>query len=1028
MPIITRPTTGGGVITDPSVPADGTQNFTGSVSASDDLLAGDDIIAGDDITASGTMSAAAVSTNALVIPTGAGVGLVLTSDGSGNATWQSVAGTGDVVGPASATDSGIAVYDGITGKLLQNSSVTIDPSGNIATAGTVDGRDVSADGSTLDGLSGATYVNSFKTRTGAVVPASNDYTWAQIDKSTSDIADITTKSHTSLSDKGTYTHTEIDTHLNSGVIHFAETSIDHANILNKGTNTHVQIDSHISSDHVNSFNTRTGAVTPQSNDYTWAEIDKTISDLADLTTKSHTSLTDKGTYTHDQIDTHLDSGILHFTEASVDHTSIQNIGTYTHTELDLHVDSGLIHFAESSIDHVNIQNKGTNTHTQIDTHISDSDIHIANSGLDHGLLQGLSDDDHEQYYLVDGTRHITGDLVASGTNNKIFSTTQWYDGSYNARALVNSDGEFSNTLGQTNTEVFGAGITQEGANKRNCTIIGAGAKSQNFYEVVIGSDASGGSGGASVTIGHGCNGTGNYSINIGYNSGGNNSDQAVGIGAGTTVRDHSVAIGYGTVLSGSYGVVIGNIARGSTGTHAVAIGYNTDTANHSIAIGSDAEAMGSNCIALGPYATNSTNNSFSCGAHAYTIDDVWFGKGVSHTVPTGWTLHSTRGSGTDITGSTLKLIPGEGTGTGESGSLEVWTAPAGDSGSSLNTSEKRFEVLSNGNAQFYGSTVTASGIVASGIQIRGGSTNGYYLQSDADGNASWAASVASDPMLLSNGSEGAPTYSFSSDSTTGMYLESAGNLMFTAGGADSWKVNSGGHLVPADDITGSVGSLNKRPYSYHASPFGYIVHNDTSNVEKGTLRYYTGYPQLNVEGSNPRLALATDSINALYIDNSQNVGIGTTTPSTRLEVNDRIIASGIFDNDLDTGIYVEQSADLDSVEIITSGQNRLSVNEAGIFTFNGLTKEIDSASIDDDGEIILTTAVAGWGFVQAGDNEEYAQVAFTSAGVVTLIYNSTNVANTDSDGNLCIYDAGTGIAIKNRLGSTKTIRYEINYS
>jgi hypothetical protein len=40
-------------------------------------------------------------------------------------------------------------------------------------------------------------------------------TWANIDKSTSSIADITTRSHTALTDIGTNTHTTIDTHLDS---------------------------------------------------------------------------------------------------------------------------------------------------------------------------------------------------------------------------------------------------------------------------------------------------------------------------------------------------------------------------------------------------------------------------------------------------------------------------------------------------------------------------------------------------------------------------------------------------------------------------------------------------------------------------------------------------------------------------------------------------------------------------------------------------------------------------------------------
>ena len=62
-------------------------------------------------------------------------------------------GVGDaIIGPGSSTDEAVARFDGTTGKLAQNSAVTIDDSGNIATAGTVDGRDVSVDGTKLDGI------------------------------------------------------------------------------------------------------------------------------------------------------------------------------------------------------------------------------------------------------------------------------------------------------------------------------------------------------------------------------------------------------------------------------------------------------------------------------------------------------------------------------------------------------------------------------------------------------------------------------------------------------------------------------------------------------------------------------------------------------------------------------------------------------------------------------------------------------------------------------------------------------------
>jgi hypothetical protein len=64
------------------------------------------------------------------------------------------AGGGDVTGPAGATDNAVARYDGATGKLLQDSLVTVSDAGSVSVpAGqTVDGRDVSVDGTKLDGV------------------------------------------------------------------------------------------------------------------------------------------------------------------------------------------------------------------------------------------------------------------------------------------------------------------------------------------------------------------------------------------------------------------------------------------------------------------------------------------------------------------------------------------------------------------------------------------------------------------------------------------------------------------------------------------------------------------------------------------------------------------------------------------------------------------------------------------------------------------------------------------------------------
>jgi hypothetical protein len=112
------------------------------------------------------------------LPAGGTSGQVLTkqSGADGDADWQDpAAGSGDLVGPPSSTAQAVVRFSGTTGKLAQNSGVTIDDSnnvagvvgltmtGNLAVSGTVDGRDVAADGTALDshiGAGGAVHANA----------------------------------------------------------------------------------------------------------------------------------------------------------------------------------------------------------------------------------------------------------------------------------------------------------------------------------------------------------------------------------------------------------------------------------------------------------------------------------------------------------------------------------------------------------------------------------------------------------------------------------------------------------------------------------------------------------------------------------------------------------------------------------------------------------------------------------------------------------------------------------------------------
>ncbi len=180
-----------------------------------------------------------------LVSTGPNVWVQLNATGTG----------GDVVGPAVATDNAFARFDTTTGKLIQDSSVIADDSGNITTVGTVDGRDIAADGTNQDNH----------------IAAANPHS-------------------------GSASTTDLTTHTSDGTIHFTEGAIDHTNILSVGTNTHTQIDMHLAAANPHSDSASDTDLTAHTGDatihFTEASID-------------HTAIANVGTNTHTQIDTHI---------------------------------------------------------------------------------------------------------------------------------------------------------------------------------------------------------------------------------------------------------------------------------------------------------------------------------------------------------------------------------------------------------------------------------------------------------------------------------------------------------------------------------------------------------------------------------------------------------------------------------------------------------------------------------------------------------------------------------------------------
>lgn len=88
-------------------------------------------------------------------------------------------------------------------------------------------------------------------------------------------------------------------------------------------------------------------------------------------------------------------------------------------------------------------------------------------------------------------------------------------------------------------------------------------------------------------------------------------------------------------------------------------------------------------------------------------------------------------------------------------------------------------------------------------------------------------------------------------------------------------------------------------------------------------------------------------------------------------------------------------------------------------TMTGTVKHFvySADALADDGTVSLPDASNG--ILSVACNAEMLDAVVASDGSVVLTAGvTTNTAATDSDGNLCVYDGGTGAVVKNRLGAT----------
>lgn len=113
------------------------------------------------------------SSYSLTLPPDAGtVNYFLQAAGAGVTQWAAATG-GDVVGPASATDNVIAVYDGTTGKLIKNSTITVNGA-NLQVGATPGTNSVSLGASASSAGNGSVALGTGATTAGTAAVAVGD--------------------------------------------------------------------------------------------------------------------------------------------------------------------------------------------------------------------------------------------------------------------------------------------------------------------------------------------------------------------------------------------------------------------------------------------------------------------------------------------------------------------------------------------------------------------------------------------------------------------------------------------------------------------------------------------------------------------------------------------------------------------------------------------------------------------------------------------------------------------------------------